>query len=117
MVGEVTRVDRPMQSFIFSEAGETRAVVNGLEAKNWTKRQETPNLILVHVLCTRHLSNYVSFDTHLQNKILWTPGSSCVHNALYFSYASATDGWGKACRKQLAILKTGNLCTSCIPAL
>lgn len=92
-------------------------MANGLEEKNWTKRQETPNSILIHYLCTRHLSNYVSCDTHLQIKILWTPGSSCVHNALYFSYASATDGWGKACRKQIAELKTGNLCMGCILAL
>lgn len=51
-------------------------MVNGLQAKNWSERQENPDLILIHVLCTRYLNSDVSRDTHLQKKGLWTPGSS-----------------------------------------
>lgn len=66
-------------------------MVNGSEARNWSKRQELPNFILINVLCTRNLNNDVSHDTYLQKKGLWITGSKLGHYVQYFSSVSDTD--------------------------
>lgn len=57
---------------LFSEADEAQTVLNDVETRNWIRRQETPNHILIHVLRTRSLINDLSCDTYLQTKGLLT---------------------------------------------